>query len=144
MIVLAFDPGETTGWCYMNTATDEVECGSFERWREVPSLVVRYFPVQGSYPQARIVIERFMLYPWLAKRLKWDKLLTVEVIGVIKYLAESYGIEYVMQSARTGKLIELQNAPAGLDRHAHDAMRHALMYLKTKNALTDKLREYIR
>lgn len=91
-----------------------------------------------------IIVERFLLYPWSAKRLKWDQLRAIEVIGVIKYLAEEADILVVMQNASVAKSIELAKIPEDFDKHAQDAFRHALAFLKREGLLTDELRGYIK
>ena len=139
MILLAFDPGEQTGWCRIDTASGSIWGGSFESWSEVVACI---YNANGSAEQ--IVVERFMLYPQAAKRLKWDKLVMVEVIGVIKFVAKTFfGIPVTMQNARNGKRIQLAKKPLHFDKHACDALRHALMFLKRKDLLTDELKEYI-
>ena len=142
MIVLAIDPGETSGWCRVNTTAGSIEGGSFPLWEGLRK------PCGDGHkiviPPDVMVVERFMLYPWIAKRLKWAKLETVEVIGVIKYLAELNEVPVVMQSARAGKSVQLAKKPEGFDKHACDALRHALVFLKREGLLTDELKEWIK
>ena len=90
-----------------------------------------------------VVIERFLLYPWAAKRLRWNKLSAIEVIGIIKFLARKRSVSVVMQNASVAKRIKLAKKPEGFDRHALDAFRHALAFLKRENLLTEQLKEYI-
>ena len=139
MIVLAFDPGETTGWCRVDTTAGTLEGGSFPLWEELH--------LMQFYLADAIVVERFMLYPWMLKRLRWNKLQTVEVIGAIKYVAgysEIAGCAPItMQNASVAKRIKLAKKPEGFDRHALDAFRHALAFLKRENLLTEQLKEYI-
>ena len=72
MIVLAFDPGLQTGWCWACTASGKVTGGSFELWSEVDERMVILPSFLGSnnvcWPDV-IVVERFLLYPAAAKRL---------------------------------------------------------------------------
>ena len=143
MIVLAFDPGNQTGWCRVNTTASSIEGRSFPLWDEVIEHITGCSLSPRVSPDC-IVIERFMLYPAVAKRLKWNKLETVEVIGVIKHIAETWQIPVIMQSARAGKSIELAKTPEGFDKHACDALRHALVFLKREGLLTDELRGYIK
>lgn len=144
MIVLAYDPGESTGWCWVDTASSKISGGSFELWSEVDEHMAMLPTLRNKLilPDI-IVVERFLLYPQAAKRLSWNKLRTIEVIGVIRYLAEGIKIPVVMQNARNGKRIELAKKPLHFDKHACDALRHALMYLKREELLTEELKEYI-
>lgn len=146
MIVLALDPGKITGWCRVFTASSMVTGGSFDDWVGVVPQINAALPLAGECPPFVVVVERFLLYPWAAKRLKWDKLIAVEVIGVIKYIVEGYGsydLQLVMQNASVCKSIKLAKYPEGFDRHAKDALRHALAYLKREKLLTEELEEYI-
>jgi hypothetical protein len=140
MIILAFDPGETTGWCRVDTAMHTVTGGSFPLWEGIGL----YYAAGGYWKTIdAIVVERFLLYPWAAKRLRWDKLKPVEVIGVIKFMAQKRSIPVTMQNAADAKRIKLAKKPEGFDRHALDAFRHALAFLKREGLLADWLQEYI-
>lgn len=118
MKVLAFDPGETTGYCVLDDGT--LSGGSFPMWSEVPKLIKGWVPTV-------IVCEDFVLYPKKARYLIYDRFKTVKVIGVIEYVASLHDIPVVLQMASLGKSIKLRRI-GGLSRHAHDATRHAIYY----------------
>jgi len=136
MRILGFDPGETTGWCLVDER-GIIAGGSFTLSTGVAKCLE--FPDLTS-----VVVEKFMLYPWSAKRLKWNTLKAVEVIGVIKHLAEQANIPVIMQSASTGKSVELAEKYKDFDKHAHDALRHVLAFCKREGLLTDDLRRLIK
>lgn len=128
MIVLAFDPGQTTGYAVLSTDGEYQVLGSFAEWYLVDALM-------GSYEPDVVVIEQFRLYPYAARSKVWSDFPTVEVIGVIKYLAERHSIPFVMQSAADVKVINLVYTKQKKgDRHAYSALRHALLYLRRQGA----------
>ena len=144
MIVLALDPGETTGWCRVDT-TGSIEGGSFPLWEDVQRYILTPFAlVGGRGGPDLLIVERFMLYPAMVSRLNWSKLRVVEVIGVVKYIAEQWGGQLLMQNASVAKSVELAKKPEGFDKHACDALRHALAFLKREGLLTEELRGYIK
>lgn len=50
-----------------------------------------------------LVIERFQLYPWMARQQGFSTFGTAESIGVYKRIADKVGIPYVMQDASGNK-----------------------------------------
>ena len=128
MKVLAFDPGETTGWAFLmpgpgpSTSTSPV-CGEFPTWQDVRSLIELYSPQM-------IVLEEFRLRPRAAFALTWTTFPTIEVIGVIKFLADDFNIPYRTQTAAQAKVYRLQPL-SGITNHAGDALRHAICCQRT-------------
>lgn len=116
--VLSFDPGGTTGWSCLTL--EKVYGGDFPEWRDIESLILKYKP-------ACIVAEDFLLYPEKAKALYWNRFIPVRVLGVIQFLAEKQHIPLCLQTASTGKTVEVKKIK-GFSRHAHDALRHAIYY----------------
>lgn len=45
-----------------------------------------------------VVLERFNLYPGMAKHLSWNSFYPCEVIGVIKYVSATFGIKVIEQA----------------------------------------------
>ena len=119
MRLLTFDPGETTGWCFL--ADGDIVGGSFPEWRDVHSLVVEHEPEM-------VVYESFHLRQNAAYRLIGSSFPTCQVIGVIKYVALEAGLPIDSQppAMRTG--IVLVRVP-GFNEHARDALRHGIRYL---------------
>lgn len=134
MLILGLDPGQTTGYVVTETETntaDEVgaivECGTMEDWREIERLLQTHTP-------NIMVIEKYLLYPALAKAQSFSPMLTSQVIGVAKFLAEKFCVPCIEQKAATGKAVilsedlyrELHND------HIRDAARHIRAYLLSK------------
>ena len=141
MRILALDPGLQTGWCAISVGNGTLEGGSFPLWERLTAKnQAQYEDIAGADV---VVVERFLLYPWVAKRLKWDKLRVVEVIGVINYLAEELDVPVVMQNASEAKSIKLARKPEGFDEHACDALRHALAFLKKEGLLKEPFADLI-
>jgi len=128
MIVLAFDPGETTGYAVLSSDRETFVMGSFEGWSLVRALM-------GSYLPDVVVVEQYKLYPYAARSQVWSSFPTVEVIGVIKYLAERHSIPVVEQSAADAKFVNVKRTKEKKgDRHAYSALRHALLHLRRQGA----------
>lgn len=128
MIVLAFDPGVTTGYAVLSTDGEMQVLGSFNGWELVEALI-------GAYAPDVVVVEKFVLYPYAAKSQAWSSFPTIEVIGVIKYLADKGSILVVEQSAADIKVVSLVYTKQKKgDRHAYSALRHALLYLRKQGA----------
>lgn len=133
MRVLALDPGETTGYAFVELASGVSPkearptiraYGVIPLWHGADSLV------DTCRPDV-IVLEAFRLYPHKAKQQYWNPMLTSQVIGAIKYIAEQRDIEVVEQSASFGLGHELDTTDFRevRNRHARAALRHALSYL---------------
>jgi len=134
MQILALDPGLTTGWCHLDTNRDAFCYGQFENWQNLEDLMT---PLQVDV----VVAEEFRLYPHLGDRLKWQTFPASEVIGVIKYLAERYNIPLVVQNAAQAKKLKLTEG-LGM-KHAEDALRHALAFLKKEGLLREPFTDLI-
>ena len=77
--ILCLDPGESTGWV-LGTEEKAIRGGTCKRNHlEVAQLI------KDERPDI-IVLERFNLYPGMAKSLAWNSFYPCEVIGVIKYV----------------------------------------------------------
>lgn len=93
--VLVLDPGESTGWVYSN-GTSLVGGTLGKNHQEVAEKIIRLRPDV-------VVIERFNLYPGMAKSLSWNSFYPVEVIGVVKYVCDSMDIDIVEQAPSVKK-----------------------------------------
>ena len=86
MLILTIDPGETTG--YVIAEADGLDydikiSGQFPNWQMFEVLIRQHL----MYLSDVIVYEAFYLSPQIAKFKTRSTLPTVEVIGVLKYLA---------------------------------------------------------
>lgn len=132
MRVLSFDPGHTTGWAVFDKGPDNkshelVNRGVIKDWHGIAELIETYGPDIITY-------EIFRLYSWKANQKSWDTFLEVEVIGVIRYLAEVYRLPIIGQTPADGKhfyndvklkKMELYQSIT----HINDATGHALFFL---------------
>jgi hypothetical protein len=110
----AIDPGES--WCGL---------GRFELWPEsrapgdgdyldqskrgkirlVEALTLRPDDLHSAlerdvYVLHHVVLERYSLYPWLAREQGYSELLTSQCVGVVKYIARRNGVPYTEQDAK--------------------------------------------
>lgn len=136
--ILAFDPGESTGWCYQD-ARGKV-CGGTARksHMEVWKLIV------AANPDI-VVLESFKLYPNKAQSLSWNSFYPCEVIGVIKVTCDLLGIPWVEQAPSVKKYfggfpkdwetiaylpVELELFSKGVTEHTKDAYMHYRYFLR--------------
>ena len=139
MQVLSFDSGATTGWAYLDTVRKMLWFGEFENWQKVQELMA---PPRDLPPQVDVVVaEEFRLYPAMGQRLMWSIMVASEVNGVIKFLAECYNLPLSMQSAAMAKKIKLVEKLRM--KHAEDAVRHALAFLKREGLLKEPFADLI-
>ena len=126
-LILALDPGESTGWV-LGTDERAIRGGTCKRNHgEVAQLI------KDERPNI-IVLERFNLYPGMAKSLAWNSFYPCEVIGVIKYLAMHMGITVVEQAPSVKKYagniqynedwLFVKDRCSGVTEHTKDAYQH--------------------
>ena len=136
MIILGFDPGESTGYGVVDTSMQSefedpiggVVCkGVLDLWRGVEKLVIEHQPDV-------IVVEKFILYPGKAAAQSYSPLLPVQVIGVVKYVAEQHAILCIEQPAHIGKQMRLSDELYAhlRNKHVRDAFRHIAAYVYSK------------
>lgn len=119
MRILAFDPGETTGWCLADTATGALLTGDMPLWQQASLLIDLHAP-------DLVVVEAFRLYPFRAAGQSWSSFEPVKVIGVITYLCELRQVRMVEQMASEAKSMQFEKRGEKISKHAYDALRHAL------------------
>jgi len=125
--VLAIDPGKTTGWAFV--VGGAYDGGLFASWSGVDILLDTFQPDV-------VVVESFRLFPHMAKTLIGSTFPTVEVIGVVKYLAKLRDIPLVLQEPSEARQIrrfpprECLPIKRKLSPHEKSALRHALLYLR--------------
>lgn len=146
MRILVFDPGESTGWAFYNTITEDLEGGTVRlhnAYDEFEKLFYRYIP-------QTVVYERFALYPGSAKALSWNTFIPCEMIGVIKFLFHSTydgmtkeitaDVKILDQAAGDRKYISavekdkawnmLQDPRGTKTKHTRDALAHLVYYCR--------------
>ena len=79
-----------------------------------------------------LVYEDWALYPWKLQELAWDQCRTARGIGALEYICQAAGIPYAAQGAKIKDAAESAGAadlfmrPLDENRHANDAIRHAV------------------
>lgn len=125
--ILCLDPGESTGWV-LGTEEKAIRGGTCKRNHlEVAQLLI------DEKPDV-IVLERFNLYPGMAKSLAWNSFYPCEVIGVIKYIAMSTDVPIVEQAPSVkkyaGEIVgrsdweRIKSGCSGVTEHTKDAYQH--------------------
>jgi len=129
MLVLALDPGETTGYVIAEadgTNYDIKLSGQFPNWQMFEALITTWSP-------KIIIYEAFYLSPQIAKFKAWSTMPTVETIGVLKYLTQRCQVQLVAQppSVKYTADSDLPRYIEGVSGpHARDALKHLIAYLK--------------
>lgn len=136
--IVALDPGETTGACYMHRNASGV-CAL----ADMTQLATKFMPaaaqVVADYINMHkcdlVVMEDYRVYKWKTDSHAWADLHTAKLIGAIQYICYLHKIPFIMQSAQIGKgfctddrLKEWGFYSAG-ERHARDAVRHGSQWL---------------
>jgi hypothetical protein len=136
--ILVFDPGESTGWCFQDR--NGIVCGGTARKNhlEVANLI------KVAQPDI-VVLERFNLYPQMAKSLSWNSFYPCETIGVIKVVCMELGIPIVEQAPGIKKyfggfqkdwetigvlLPMFEPFSKGVTEHTKDAYMHYKYFLR--------------
>lgn len=123
--ILVFDPGESTGWCFRDCEGRVIGGTCKKHHREVAERI------QILNPDI-VVLERFNLYPQMAKSLAWNSFYPCEVIGVIRYLCECASIPIVEQAPSVKKYFggfqddwgQLKSLSLNVTEHTKDAYQH--------------------
>lgn len=126
--LLAFDPGETTGWAYFEGLT-LVDCGQLATADIRPSVSTYTKLIAKKQPQYA-VMEEYRVYAWKAKEHSGSTLVTARLIGVLETLMVQQGIPFKKQSASVGKAFMTDDRLKSFgmykqgQKHARDAIRH--------------------
>lgn len=143
MRLLSIDPGETVGWSLWEDRK-LIEAGQSPMWEFADELYDGMVGDPGrrdaGWPESRfvgidkIVCEDFKLYPWELDNLEWDEVLTARLIGAIQLVTRITSTPLVLQGAQIKEAAERAGAehlfvePLHPNRHANDAIRHAVFY----------------
>jgi len=120
MKILAIDPGESTGIAFLDTTKpNEISGTVVHLWEKIDHIIWTTRP-------DIIVIEAFRLYRHKAQAQIGSWFPSVQVIGVVKYLAERAQIPIAEQMASVAKF--LPRNPRIRNAHVQDAWRHAEAY----------------
>lgn len=129
--ILVFDPGESTGWCFRDREGNLTGGTIKKNHVDVAQKILETCP-------DIIVMERFNLYPQMAKSLAWNSFYPCEVIGVIRYLAMDNNIILVEQAPSIKKYAggfvddwyKLKEVSERVTEHTKDAYLHYRYFLR--------------
>lgn len=135
--LLAFDPGQTTGWAFFRSSEDDIfleEVGQADTWPMancIPNLTYLY----NVKKPLKVVHEVYRVYSWKTEDHTWSDVPTLHVIGCIETLCIQQHITYESQTAQiaknfcTDERLKDWGMYAKGQRHARDAIRHGCYYL---------------
>ena len=123
MILVALDPGKTTGFALLNTETYNLEVYEMYSPEELGTALLVSSPID------RIIYEGFQ------QRNKPAELISRNVIGVVDKFASDFNVISFQQSSSVGKTfwtnakLKAVGAYTKRKQHGRDATRHLLYYL---------------
>lgn len=136
--LLAFDPGETTGWSFFQANADQsirmTHCGQEKTWPQ-SDMVKGITKLIDTYEPTAIVYELYAVYEWKAESHSWSQVPTLHIIGCIETLCIQRGIPFYTQTAQiaknfcTDKHLELWGLYQKGQKHARDSIRHGTFFL---------------
>jgi hypothetical protein len=135
--VLAFDPGETTGWAVFHRTTENTElidAGQATTW-PLKVGVENFNTLFQQFSPNIIVYESYHIYSWKANQHKNSEVATIQVVGCLQTLAIQNVLPYTAQTAQIGKTFvndaKLEDWGLWIPglRHARDAIRHGCYYI---------------
>lgn len=132
-VLLALDPGETTGWCVFQAtkmlASGQVVCATVEQGTDqIEALINQHKP-------DFMVYEDYKVYAWKANSHSWNELHTPQLIGGIRHICHSRKIPVYKHMAQmpkgfmTDDKLHLWGYWVKGQKHARDSIRHALYFL---------------
>lgn len=133
--ILALDPGETTGYCFMSVNVSTAYYAGQIDTPNIPQSVLKISEFLTERQVDVIVCEDYRVYSWKSDQHKWANLHTPQLIGCIKTLACIGDIPIHMQMAIEAKefctddKLKAWGMYQEGQRHARDAIRHATSYL---------------
>lgn len=137
LVVISFDPGETTGIAVIQTPMKLVYETEANSEHDVMSYL-RLVHAAAHDPKMNmpmhVVYEQFRVAPTVAQRLSWNKLPAPRVIGVIEQFCQEHQIPLYTYSPFQKKFYDDRKLrQLGMyfadHKHARDAIRHALYHL---------------
>lgn len=155
-----FEGKGTTGWCVYNCDMNCISLAGFLEakryetrlgyWDAHLNLLQKYYKRYGD--KLHIVIEDYRLYANRADSQINSRMETCKLIGILQYYCELHDISYNMQLAvevknrwtneillhkrlivQSGKKLALPDKKTEINKHACDAIRHAVHYASFKN-----------
>lgn len=100
MIVLAVDPGDTTGWAVADVDRSTfkvIATGTMLSWSYLERIAVTHLP-------ALVIYETFTVFPGKAKALAGDALEAVQTIGALKHICHQRSLTIIGQQPSIKKV----------------------------------------
>lgn len=149
---LTVDPGETTGYSvwedekFIDAGQEPLWSFAHAVWDGITADLYNPETVHISeklHGLGRIVVEDFRIYPEEAHKgsLDWDQVRTARLIGALTFMARLHHLEFKLQGANIKKQAEAAGAkemylsPVYPNRHANDAIQHAVYYLAVQKGM---------
>lgn len=141
--ILAFDPGETTGWSFWTSEIPDAPipsvwslsvAGQAKTW-PMPNGLKAFTDLLDTYEPDFVVYERYAVYQWKTQDHAWSEAPTIQLIGLIKTLCLQRGIQTTEQTAQVAKNFckDDKLRTWGMynrgQRHARDSIRHGGYYI---------------
>lgn len=129
--LIAFDPGDSTGWVVRDSNGLLYGGTCSKNHVEVADRLL------SCGPDTIVIMERFNLYPSKAQSLAWNSFYPCEVIGVIRYLCMLHNLPLVEQAPGIKKFAggfrsdwdALKDISKGVTEHTKDAYLHYRYFL---------------
>lgn len=148
-IILALDPGETTGVAVFENG-QLVDASQLDTSTVTPTGVDALLPILEELQPDLVVYEDYRVYGWKSDTHAWSGLHTPQFIGAIKTLCHLQGIPTYTQMAQqpkqfcTDKRLKEWDYYLPSKKHARDAVRHGtyFMLFNAHKIELNKLPEY--
>lgn len=129
MIIVAFDPGETTGICVIEQADGDAKP---TKYANVPFLELLDWLTSAPKPDV-VVYEDFQILPHKAVKFAGSRMETIQAIGMIKSYVHKHRARQVRQSPTIKTIAERWTQIPPPKNHAHghwvDAYNHGMYWL---------------
>lgn len=125
---LAFDPGETTGWALFN------DDGSINGWGQLTEEQLQYkLDLWEHEPIDVVICEGFIIFRHKARKFAGNRMVTIQIIGMIKRFAHKICAKYVEQDADILPMAQMKTQVKMPSNHAEShkvsAFNHGAWYL---------------
>lgn len=134
--IMAFDPGETTGFCVFEGCTllaaRQLQTKTLD---QSFSVLEKEFLKFMAYGCGEVVIEDYRVYGWKTEEHSFAGLHTPKLIGMLVTFCIRHNLPYTLRMAQPAKAFVTDEKLEAWDlfnkgqRHSRDAMRHALFQL---------------
>lgn len=140
-LVVALDPGETTGLCVMKNL-EIITLDQLDTPKEDPAgcyhtIYKALQPHSFIAHNSHVLCEDYRIYSWKSDQHRWSQVHTIKVVGYVQLAVKNHGFQLHMYMASAGKhfftderleSVGLYNQTKGM-KHARDALRHACNFV---------------